>query len=153
MSSPTLGVPTSIRKGSISPGIANPVIEQSVFDHNGWNASISGAGATIFNHNLYLQYTNGQVIFWEISLRISATDGVMVRSGGSITNNLFVNDAMGPIIGITPGSEPTAPVLTSAVISDNVILQATDIPSSPTQPRSMGIVVSNASGWVFKIQS
>jgi autotransporter passenger strand-loop-strand repeat protein len=134
-------------QGVYIAGIANPVIEQNVFDHNGWNATIPGAAATIFNHNLYLQYTDGPVVFTGNISADSATDGVMARTGGTITNNLFVNDAMGPIIGITPGSEPNAPVLTSAVISGNVILDSTAISASPSPlPRSQGVVVSNASG-------
>jgi len=134
-------------QGVYIAGVANPIIEQNVFDHNGWNASIPGAHATIFNHNLYLQYTNGLVYFSRNISANSATDGVMVRSGGTVTHNLFVHNAMGPIFGTRPGSEPSAPILTSAIVSDNVILQSTDVPASPFPlPRSQGIVVSNARG-------
>jgi hypothetical protein len=134
-------------QGVYMAGIAKPVIEQNIFDHNGWNASIPGASATIFNHNLYLQYTDGPVVFVGNISANSATDGVMARSGGTITSNLFIHDAMGPIVGITPGAESAAPLLTSASISGNIILQVTDIPASPSSlPRGQGVVVSNARG-------
>jgi hypothetical protein len=139
---------TGHSQGVYIAGIANPIIEQNVFDHNGWNASIPGAEATVFNHNVYLQSTNGPVVFSGNISANSSADGVMARSGGTITNNLFVRNAMGPIVGVTPQSEPgvTVPVLTSSVVSGNVILEATDIQASPPLPRSMGIAVSNATG-------
>ena len=39
--------------------VANLILEQNLFDHNGWNSSVPGAEATIFNHNLYIQNTSG----------------------------------------------------------------------------------------------
>ena len=130
--------------------VANPVIEQTILDHNGWNAAIPGAGATIFNHNVYLDDTDGPVVFTGNISANSSTDGVMSRSGGTITDNLFVNDAMGPIIGVDPGSDGNglgSPVLTSADIAGNVVLEATAISTSGgPQPMSQGVNVSNSSG-------
>lgn len=134
-------------QGVYIAGVNNPVVLQSVFDHNGWNASIAGAEATIFNHNLYFQWNNGPIVFSGNISANSSSDGVMARTGGTLTNNLFVNDAMGPIMGITPGSDPVSLVLTAGVVSGNVILQSTDIQSpSGVLPRSQGVVVSNAAG-------
>ena len=130
--------------------VANPVIEQTILDHNGWNAAIPGAGATIFNHNVYLDDTDGPVVFTGNISANSSTDGVMSRSGGTITDNLFVNDAMGPIIGVDAGSDGNglgSPVLTSADIAGNVVLEATAISTSGgPQPMSQGVNVSNSSG-------
>ena len=41
--------------------VNNLLIQENLFDHNGWNATVTGAGPTIFNHNMYLTAQNGPV--------------------------------------------------------------------------------------------
>src|SRR5207244_578486 len=82
-------------QGLYASGVADLVIEQNVFDHNGWNASIPGAEATIFNRNVYLQYDNGPVTFVGNISANSSSEGAQFRSGGTVTDNLFVRDSAG----------------------------------------------------------
>jgi Bacterial Ig-like domain/Tryptophan-rich Synechocystis species C-terminal domain len=134
-------------QGLYVSGVSNLVIEQNIFDHNGWNASIPGAAATIFNRNVYLQYNNGSVTFVGNISADSASDGVQARTGGTITGNLFVNDSTGFQIGQLPGAEPIQPTVTSGIVSGNVVLQSNDIQtSSGLQPRSQGINIFTGSG-------
>ena len=38
------------------------LIEENVFDHNGWNEAVPGAGADIYSHNLYIDNDNTGVV-------------------------------------------------------------------------------------------
>ena len=46
---------SSHSQGLLANNIISLLIEENVFDHNGWNESVPYASPTIFNHNLYLQ--------------------------------------------------------------------------------------------------
>ena len=144
---------TSHSQGAYVSGVGNLVIEQNVFDHNGWNASIPGAEATIFNRNVYLQFNNGPVTFIGNISANSSSEGAQVRSGGIISDNLFVADFSGFSFGENPGTTvgPDGPVniptVGSTIATGNVVLNSTDIRSSSgLLPRSQGIEVFNASG-------
>ena len=76
----------------------NLLVQENVLDNNGWNATVSGAGATVFNHNLYLTTENGPVtIVGNISS--NGSSGSQFRSGGTITDNAFIRDPYGHNIG------------------------------------------------------
>ena len=144
---------TSHSQGLYVGGVGNLVIEQNIFDHNGWNASIPGAAQTIFNRNVYLQSNNGPVTFVGNISANSSSEGAQFRSGGTITGNLFLANSAGFNIGENPGTS-SAPVstITSTVASGNVILNSTDMTtSSGLQPRSQGIDVLNASGAAVQV--
>jgi hypothetical protein len=44
-------------QGIYTMQVLNFLIEENVFDHNGWNEAISGAEATVFNRSMYLNYS------------------------------------------------------------------------------------------------
>ena len=123
-------------------------IEQNVFDHNGWNASIPGAEANIFNRNVYLSSNNAPATFIGNISANSSSEGAQFRSGGAISDNLFIANSAGFSIGCNPGTsgEPFF-TITSTIATGNVILNSTDIQSSEgLLPRSGGIGITNASG-------
>lgn len=139
---------TSHSQGLYVSGVGNLVIEQNLFDHNGWNESIPGAEATIFNRNVYLQSNNGAVTFVDNISANSSSEGLQARSGGTISGNLFLANSAGIYIGENPGTS-SAPVstLTSTVANGNVILGSTNIRSSSgLLPRGQGINIFNSSG-------
>ena len=76
----------------------NLVVQENVLDNNGWNATVSGAGATVFNHNMYLTAQNGPVT---VVGNVSSNDssGAQFRSGGTFTDNTFIRDPYGHNIG------------------------------------------------------
>ncbi len=76
----------------------NLLVQENVLDNNGWNATVSGAGATVFNHNLYLTTENGPVTIVG-NIDSNGSSGDQFRSGGTITDNAFIRDPYGHNIG------------------------------------------------------
>lgn len=108
----------------------NVLIEENVFDSNGYNLSgnISpSAVATVFNHNMYIQYDNGAqqgpwgssgpniIIQNNISAR-SSLAGLQQRCGGFMYNNLLVHNPVGFNLGYKGG-----------LAKNNVVLEACDM--------------------------
>lgn len=76
----------------------------NVFDHNGWCEKVSGAGATKFNHNVYIQKganTLGINVRGNLFARASS-HGLQLRPGGSMVGNLFWQNAYGAFTAQTP---------------------------------------------------
>lgn len=120
-------------QGIFAGGIDGLLIEDCIFDYNGWRRSIPGAGANIFNHNMYLHSTStGVVTRGNISARGSAT-GISQRSGGICEGNLLILNPTGVFMGTTdqPGH------VGRGAVRNNVVLDARDIDSQT--PRGFGI--------------
>ncbi|WP_176504602.1 right-handed parallel beta-helix repeat-containing protein [Cereibacter ovatus] len=75
------------------------LIENVLIDHSGWaegydynlSATSGGQPPSMYSHNFYLQGTNSDITFRDnISLR-PASDGVQVRSGGLVEDNIFID--------------------------------------------------------------
>ena len=129
-------------QGIFTSGISNLVIEENVLDHNGWDASVAGAGPTVFNRNLYDHQdgTTGLTFVGNISSN-SSSQGAQFRNGGTVTNNLFVaNDAAGFDVGHQ--ASDSGLVITSATVQNNVIEQT----NGAIADWATGINILNASG-------
>jgi hypothetical protein len=112
-------------QGIFARSVRNLWFLECLVDHNGWNESVPGAEATIFNHNFYIrQETDGFVLKDSISARASS-HGISMNYGGRIENNLIVECGVG-IFCRTMG----------AVCRDNVVLEGRDV---GTNQRGMGI--------------
>ena len=107
------------------------VLDGNLFDHNGWNAKIAGAEPTIFNHNVYIQTTNGPATLNDNILANASSHGAQVRDGGTVTDNLFVHDPIELLVGGTGG-----------LVSNNVFTEANDIDAN--NPRGFGLDVNPA---------
>ncbi len=119
--------------GIFAGGVDGLLIEECVFDHNGWRRGVPGANANIFNHNMYLhEASTGVVTRGNITARASAT-GILQRSGGTCENNLLLLNPVGIFLGI---SEVAGPAVHNA-LRNNVVLDARDIDSQT--PRGFGI--------------
>ena len=100
------------------------LIEENLFDHNGWNAQVPGAGKNKFNHNVYMQFNNPDsdeiLVRGNILARASA-HGIQMRSGGRATDNLFVRNS----VNVNVGYPPTGPTDRSATgyVADNIFLE------------------------------
>lgn len=82
-------------------GVTGLLIEENVFDSGGWNSKVKGAGANMFNHNIYIQASTDGA-----SLRLrnniitrGSSHGAQLRSGGIAENNFFGRNALGLLIG------------------------------------------------------
>ena len=110
--------------GMHASGVNNLVIEENVIDHNGYQATLTTPGQYTFNHNIYisayLTEYDPSTVSNPIVLRgnIIANDasGSQLRSGGTITDNLWVHNPYPHNIGM-----PTA---FASVVSNNVYLEA-----------------------------
>jgi hypothetical protein len=108
------------------------LIEENIFDHNGWNETVAGAEATMFNHNTYIN-SNDVVMRGNMFLRASSmgnkfrsdeTDGFV---GLVLENNLYVEGE----IGIGVGGNTDEPLrFRDVTIHNNVLLHIGR--SSPT---------------------
>lgn len=98
------------------------VIEENVIDHGGWHPTESGAGANMYNHNIYIQYDNvgNNVIVRDNIITRASSHGVHGRPGGLYENNFFAKNAINLQMGYDgrPLSEGTR-----AIARDNVITQ------------------------------
>jgi hypothetical protein len=106
------------------------LIENTFFDHNGWGEGYDPAGdpnlpqpPSMYSQNVYLQGDNLDVTFRDnISMR-AAANGVQVRSGGFLEDNVFLDNnigflsASGEIKGVTDTGNYT-------LFSDNLTTSA-----------------------------
>lgn len=97
------------------------LIEENLFDHNGWNEQVPGAGRNMYAHNMYLQTTNignNATVRGNIVAR-GASAGIQQRMGGLNEDNLAVGNSTG--IGPVGGSSQLQPTICYAF--NNVILE------------------------------
>jgi len=121
------------------------LLEENVFDHNGWNNNAKlaglGTGQTIFNHNVYVQVTcEDLTIRGNITTRASS-HGFQARPGGIVENNLVIDNPIGFSFGLVEGSANPKPGGVTGTVAGNVIRDAGDI--SATNPRGIGMQVGN----------
>jgi hypothetical protein len=120
------------------------LLEDNVFDHNGWNENVPGAGADIFNHNIYIDNGNYNVTVRGNIITNAASHGMQLRSGGLVMNNLFVRNSIALHLG--GGNNPEQGGVTADVLG-NMILDGKNIDDA--NPRGWGLWMANiASGRV-----
>ncbi len=90
--------------GMYASHVTGLTIEENIFDHNGWNDNVDTAGATMYNHNMYLNADN--LIVRDNIIARASSMGIKMRSdttGDADTllfeNNLFVDGEIGLGIG------------------------------------------------------
>ncbi|HED52740.1 MAG TPA: right-handed parallel beta-helix repeat-containing protein [Phycisphaerales bacterium] len=127
---------TQHSQGIYASQIDGLLLEENIFDHNGWKEGIAGAEPTIFNHNIYVQVgVTGLNVRGNI-ISNASSHGIQARSGGQIIGNLFYRNAISLLLG-----QEGAPV--TGTIAENVILAGKDI--APDLRRGMGIHLQNLS--------
>lgn len=82
-------------------GVDGLTIEENVFDNGGWHPTVKGAGANMFNHNIYLQHSvNGdRVVLRNNIITRGSSHGAQLRAGGLAEDNFFGRNALGLLIG------------------------------------------------------
>jgi hypothetical protein len=93
-------------------------VERSVFDHNGWKDA--DAVATIFNHDLYINTGAKNVTVRNNIIARGANNGLLLRAGGTIQDNLFIGNS---VAGIVDNTDST--------ITGNVVLGSVPVPGVP----------------------
>ncbi len=98
------------------------LIEECVFDQNGWMPGIDKAGADIFSHNLYIDTNNSGVVVRDNIIASGASHGIQMRSGGLCEGNLLVRNSIALMMAGRSG-----PRAESAIARNNVILDGKNI--------------------------
>lgn len=129
---------STYRPSGIFAGHVNGlVLEQNVFDENGWNPDVPEACATIYNHDMYLSGNDRVVVKENLILRASsigvkmAANETGASTGILIENNLFAEGEIGISMG---GNADTQYRFTNAVVRDNVF---TDIGRAQPTTRTL----------------
>ncbi|MFW5653337.1 MAG: hypothetical protein ACOC0P_04760, partial [Planctomycetota bacterium] len=102
------------------------LIDECIFDHNGWSTELPGCDPTIFNHNIYLQSTCGPAAVRDTISARASSHGLQMRPGGLAEGNLFLANSLGMYTSRT-----------ESVIKRNVVLEGTDLDEHT--PRGLGI--------------
>jgi hypothetical protein len=119
-------------QGIYADGLNGLLIEDCLLDHNGWYDGVSGAEPTIYNHNLYMQTGNTNVIIrGSISARASS-HGLQFRPGGIMENNLFLDNSISAFISSAGG-----------IVRRNVVIGGRNMDSST--PRGWGLSTQSVS--------
>jgi chitodextrinase len=114
------------------------VLEENLFDHNGWNGDVSGAQQNIYSHGIYMSWDNSDVVVRGNIISDSSSHGLQARSGGVIENNVFLRNPINLLFG---GGAPTVhPGGVSGRVSGNVFLDSRSINGSG---RGTGLELSN----------
>jgi hypothetical protein len=132
---------TAHSQGIYAENISGLLLEENLFDHNGWNDKVVGAERNIFNRNVYLQWNTTNVTARGNIIARSSSEGIQFRSGAIVENNFFVRNSYG----FDVGHNENDPTTTYAQISNNVITESDDI-NPVTAPRGAGINFLNARG-------
>jgi hypothetical protein len=80
------------------------VLEQNVFDRNGWDAAVPGAGATIYSHNVYVKESVGNFVARGNLFANAASHGMQARAGGVVDQNTFLDNPIHLSFGHVNGS-------------------------------------------------
>ena len=123
--------------GMFCGGVNGLLIEENVWDENGWNPDVAEACATIYNHDFYLSGNSRVAVRSNLILRASSI-GIKVSSKeqGQVTdfvieNNLFAEGEIGISMG---GNADTSYRFVDTVVRDNVF---TDIGRSQPTTRTL----------------
>lgn len=99
----------------------NILIEENVFDHNGWSEVIENAGANQFNHNIYMHDACDEKVLIRGNIFSRASShGIQMRSGGACEMNFFVRNCIGSLMGY---SEQQFRINGEDYFEDNITLE------------------------------
>ncbi len=125
-------------QGLYAYGVDGLLIEENVFDHNGWNEDVANAGADIYSHNLYIDNHNTDVVVRGNIISNASSHGLQLRSGGEVLNNLFLRNSIAMLVG--GGNNPDHGGV-KVDVRANVILDGKDIDAY--NPRGWGMCFAN----------
>ena len=122
-------------QGVYASGCDGLLLEENVIDHNGWQPAVIGASANIFRHNLYLSAANANVAVRGNVIANGSSHGLQLRGGGTVEDNLFLDNALHCLVAGASG-----------VFRRNVVLGGRDIDAA--NPRGFGLTLACADGRV-----
>lgn len=137
-------------QGGYFSGVDTLLLEDTLWVHNGWSETISGATpANIFRRNIYVQADATNVTVRGIISAQSSSEGIQLRPGGIIEDSLFLKNS-GNFFGCTPDDydncgwgNPSR----SGDVRRNVFLESRNI--SPNDPRGSGLRIEAVNTRVY----
>lgn len=123
------------------------LLEENVFDHNGWNEDVPGAEPTTFDQNVYLQTDTFGVVFKGNLTSRAAAAGVQMRTGGDAINNLMYSNGLGLRFGYTALEWPAQSAQGSII--GNVVLGG-QLANNTADGAGIGIWVERADNTLVK---
>ncbi len=134
-------------QGLFVSGTAGVLLEENVFDHNGWNPDVVGADPTLYNQNIYLQTSATDVEFHgNVTSRASGA-GVQMRRGGHASRNLVYANPLGMRFGYMTIAWPAEAASGSLV--ENVILGG-PLATDDISGSGIGVYIERASDAIFR---
>ena len=116
-------------QGMYATKVNGLLLEENVFDHNGWNSRVSGGGASALSHNAYIAFDcNGVVVKGNV-FSDASSHGLQARAGGVVQDNLFLDNPIHMSFGLVNGSE-LKPGGVSGTVEGNVMLGTRSIGGS-----------------------
>ncbi|HEX8915020.1 MAG TPA: hypothetical protein VF796_21890 [Humisphaera sp.] len=126
-------------QGLYANGVKGLTLTENVLDHNGWNAAVSGAQQTIYNHDAYIKESVTGFVARGNLFANASSHGMQARAGGVIENNTFLNNPIGLSFGHVNGSPVTAGGV-SGRVANNLFIGGRSIDASA---RGWGIEAGN----------
>jgi parallel beta helix pectate lyase-like protein len=102
----------------VSGTSSNTTIQDNIFDHNGWKEGVAGAEPTWFNHSMYINTGAINTVITGNIVTRSSLRGVLLRAGGVVDDNLFVQNPVAIQVGNA-----------ASRVTGNVILDGNDQPA------------------------
>ena len=130
--------PNGMSSGVFTSQVDNLQILNSTFTRNGWQPG--KVGATVFNHGVYVCGDCGPITLKDSAFINNAATGIEARSGGTIINNLFVDNPLQLTYGLVNGGGPTVPGGVTGTVNGNIMIGGRDISG---QLRGIPISVGN----------
>ncbi len=121
-------------QGLYLASITNLTLEENIIDYNGWHENVSNW--TVFDHNAYIAYgSDNATVRGNI---VARGDGLQVRDGGLVENNVFIRTAIALSVGVYQPNDGGKNK--SGTITHNVFLEGTGYDGLV---RGFGIDVAN----------
>jgi hypothetical protein len=130
-------------QGIICIGVDGLLIEDSVFDHNGYGPDGSPNSVLLYGSNLYLQISCVNVTTRGNIIARGAGMGLMQRCGGLAENNALLQNPVNINYGYS-----TVPLYIGGTIRNNVVLDSRDIDAD--NPRGGGLSLVYTQGLVVQ---
>jgi hypothetical protein len=130
-------------QGMFTTAVDGVLVDECVFDHNGWHATVPEAESTMFNHNFYLNALGRNVTIRNTITARGAATGIQMRGNPMLSiNNLSLANPLGITLG--HGSIPWPAQGSSGSMLYNVVLDSGDIglgvaTGLQMQPRGFGL--------------
>jgi hypothetical protein len=122
--------------GIYAQGTDGLTLAENVFDRNGWRDDVAGSYPTWYRRNIYVQDGNTDVLV--LGNIVARTDGMQVRCGGGVEDNLCLKNAISILFG---GGQHPDPGGVQGYVRRNVILDGNDLQAG--SPRGWGFNFEN----------